>query len=202
VKDYLVTIKVEALDYRGTFFVANRDSVAEAKGVALTRATLQDDHRVAGHLIEYDVRVVWPPAAAVVGAALALALALTCVAPADAQVRYVDEQGGTHWAQSADLVPEKYRAAATRPTLPSVSYKGEQGGAFVPGGGSYGGSSGGSRGGSGAFSPGGYSQSAPAAASSPKATPQSIQGPSIERGIGSKDNPEGVGGHKYGAASK
>ena len=44
-----------------------------------------------------------------------------------AQVRYVDEQGVTHWVQSADMVPEQYRAKAATPQLPAVRLKGTQG---------------------------------------------------------------------------
>ena len=53
-------------------------------------------------------------------------LALLAVAgPTSAQVKYIDETGGTHYAQSEWMVPERYRAKAKRlGSLPFVSVSG------------------------------------------------------------------------------
>jgi hypothetical protein len=56
-EDYLVTVKVPALGYRGTFFAPCQLSVAAAK----TDALLRSDVAWAAtpeHVIEYDVRQV------------------------------------------------------------------------------------------------------------------------------------------------
>lgn len=133
-------------------------------------------------------------------------LVLAVAGQSAAQVRYVDEQGNAHWAQSSDLVPEKYRAAATLPVLPSVTYKGAQGGAVVPGGGtSYSPSS--SRGSSNAPARDSYSwtaptQRAPSVQAPAQSRPSTFR--SEERGTYNQrtgENPEGVGGPKYGSAS-
>ena len=58
-------------------------------------------------------------------------LAMLVVAgPTSAQVKYVDESGVTHYAQSEWMVPERYRAKAKRPSsLPFVSVSGPMQGA-------------------------------------------------------------------------
>ncbi|HEV8531354.1 MAG TPA: hypothetical protein VGT00_08055 [Methylomirabilota bacterium] len=64
-----------------------------------------------------------------------------------AQVKYVDEQGNTHYVQLDSMVPEQYRAKA-KPIgrLPTVRAEGAQGGRPYTGlYGSYGGNSGPSR---------------------------------------------------------
>ncbi len=76
-----------------------------------------------------------------------LVLASLIVLPAgqsSAQVKYVDEQGNTHYVQSDSMVPEQYRAKA-KPIgpLPTVRAEGAQGGRPYTGlYGGYGGSSG------------------------------------------------------------
>src|SRR5260370_23287937 len=42
-------------------------------------------------------------------------LILAIAGQSAAQVRYVDETGGVHWAQSAEQIPEKYRGKASAP---------------------------------------------------------------------------------------
>jgi len=50
--------------------------------------------------------------------------------PVLAQVKYVDDAGNTHYAQSEAMVPQRYRAKAKPlPRLPSVRTPGAQGGA-------------------------------------------------------------------------
>ena len=63
--------------------------------------------------------------------ALLVALGLLVLpGPVLAQVKYVDEAGNTHYAQSEAMVPARYRAKAKPlPRLPSVRTPGAQGGA-------------------------------------------------------------------------
>jgi len=65
---------------------------------------------------------------------VALLAILALARPTSAQVKYVDEAGVTHYAQSGWMVPERYRAKAKRlGPLPFVSVTGPmQGGS--PGG--------------------------------------------------------------------
>ena len=37
-----------------------------------------------------------------------------------AQVKYVDENGNSHWVQSENQVPERYQGKATKPDLPMI----------------------------------------------------------------------------------
>jgi hypothetical protein len=62
---------------------------------------------------------------------LVAALAVLALAgPAFAQVKYVDEAGNPHYAQSENMVPKRYRAKAKPlPRLPWVRIPGTQGGA-------------------------------------------------------------------------
>ena len=63
---------------------------------------------------------------------VAVLAVLTTAGPAFAQVKYVDEAGSTHYAQSESMVPERYRTKA-QPLgpLPSVSVRGSmQGGSY------------------------------------------------------------------------
>ena len=70
----------------------------------------------------------------IVVALLGVLVVLVVAGPTSAQVKYVDEAGVTHYAQSEWMVPERYRAKAKRPgPLPFVSVSGPmQGG--LPGG--------------------------------------------------------------------
>jgi hypothetical protein len=55
-----------------------------------------------------------------------LVLAGLIVIPAgqsSAQVKYVDEKGNSHWVQSEDEVPERYRGKAATPNLPMIPFK-------------------------------------------------------------------------------
>jgi len=63
---------------------------------------------------------------------VALLAVLVVAGPTSAQVKYVDEAGVTHYAQSEWMVPERYRAKAKRlGSLPSVSLSGPmQGGSY------------------------------------------------------------------------
>jgi hypothetical protein len=64
-------------------------------------------------------------------------LILAVAGQSSAQVKYVDEQGNTHYVGSEQLIPEQYRAKAKAiGPLPSVRVGGQQGGA--PYTGSYG----------------------------------------------------------------
>jgi hypothetical protein len=52
-----------------------------------------------------------------------LVLAGLIVVPAgqsSAQVKYVDENGNSHWVQSESQVPERYQGKATKPNLPTI----------------------------------------------------------------------------------
>jgi len=63
---------------------------------------------------------------------VALLALLVVAGPTSAQVKYVDETGATHYAQSEWMVPERYRAKAKRlGSLPFVSVSGPmQGGSY------------------------------------------------------------------------
>ena len=63
---------------------------------------------------------------------VALLAMLAVAGPTSAQVKYVDEAGVTHYAQSESMVPERYRTKAKRlGSLPSVSVSGPmQGGSY------------------------------------------------------------------------
>jgi hypothetical protein len=57
-------------------------------------------------------------------------LIVTPAGQSSAQVKYVDEAGNTHYAQSEAMVPEQYRAKTKAVgALPSVMMPGAQGGA-------------------------------------------------------------------------
>ena len=61
---------------------------------------------------------------------VAVLTVLALAGPAFAQVKYVDEAGNTHYAQSEGMVPKQYRAKAkSLPRLPWVRMPGAQGGA-------------------------------------------------------------------------
>ena len=56
---------------------------------------------------------------------VALLALLVVAGPTSAQVKYVDEAGATHYAQSEWMVPERYRTKAKRlGSLPFVSVSG------------------------------------------------------------------------------
>jgi len=77
---------------------------------------------------------------------VALLGVLVVAGPTSAQVKYVDEAGVTHYAQSEWMVPERYRAKAKRPgSLPFVSVSGPMQGGSSGGLSPAGGSSGPSR---------------------------------------------------------
>lgn len=40
--------------------------------------------------------------------------------PADAQMKYVDRDGKSHWVQTEDQIPSEYRSSASRPRLPGA----------------------------------------------------------------------------------
>jgi len=44
-------------------------------------------------------------------------LLATLVGVAEAQVKYVDDKGATHWVQSVQSIPEQYRDNAAKPSL-------------------------------------------------------------------------------------
>jgi hypothetical protein len=45
---------------------------------------------------------------------------LVVVAPAAAQLRYMDNQGNVHWVQTPEHIPPEYREKAEQPKLPEI----------------------------------------------------------------------------------
>jgi hypothetical protein len=54
------------------------------------------------------------------GAGRAMLAMLSVAGQAEAQVKYTDERGNSHWVQSEGQVPDWYQGKGTKPDLPTV----------------------------------------------------------------------------------
>lgn len=125
-KDYMVTIKVASLDYRGTFFAPNQRGAAEAKAFALLQSRVWNEVNLA---IEYTVHEVagcesgFKHGAVATLAAGAVMLALAVASPAAAQTAAVRAAAEAETAASHERVLNLacQKLAAQNPNLLAYS---------------------------------------------------------------------------------